>query len=166
MAAVRVVIRTEFRYNRVMKKKSYRAMSKFMRLIETIANSKMKQLDFGDGIVLYRGEIHMIRAIGDHPGMFISEIARYFGVTRAVVSKSVLKIEKSGYVRKVIDPLDKKRVQVYLTERGEAAYQAHNAFHLEKDDYIFAHLEGLSAEELEAVSVFLDKAQQMVEHHF
>lgn len=137
-----------------------------MRLIETIANSKMKQLDFGNGIVLYRGEIHMIRAIGDHPGMFISEIARYFDVTRAVVSKSVLKMEKNGYVYKVTDPVDKKRIQVYLTERGEAAYQAHNAFHFQQDDYIFAHLESLSAKELEAVTVFLDKAQQMIDQHF
>lgn len=149
-----------------MKKEAYMTISKFTRLIETISNSKMKQLDFGDGIILYRGEIHMLKAIGDNPGMFISEIARYFDVTRAVVSKSVLKLEKNGYVYKVEDAKDKKRVQVYLTPKGEKAYQAHNKFHVQKDDYMFAHLEGLSAKELEAVSTFLDKAQQMIEHHF
>lgn len=160
-----VVISFYFRYNKNMKN-SYVIMSQFSRLIETIANSKMKKLDFGNGIVLFRGEIHMLRAIGDHPGMYISEIARYFGVTRAVISKSALKLEENGYVQKVADPEDKKRVQLYLTERGESAFQAHNEFHYKQDDYIFTYLESLNEQEREAVTGFLIKAQQSVDHHF
>ena len=48
-------------------------MGQFVRMIETIANSKMKKMDFGEGIILFRGEIHLIKALGDIPGMFISE---------------------------------------------------------------------------------------------
>ncbi|WP_243650434.1 MarR family winged helix-turn-helix transcriptional regulator [Anaerospora hongkongensis] len=155
----------QIRYNRSMKN-SYFIMSQFSRLIETIANSKMRKLDFGNGMILFRGEIHMIRAIGDHPGMYISEIARYFGVTRAVISKSALKLEEGGYIRKAVDPEDKKRVQLYLTQQGESAYQAHNEFHYKQDDYIFSYLEGLNEQEREAVTVFLEKAQQIVDHHF
>ncbi len=55
-----------------MKTKSYAIMSEFMQLLETIANGKSNVLDFGDGMVFYRGEIHMIKVIGDHPGMFLS----------------------------------------------------------------------------------------------
>lgn len=160
----RVVISLKIRYNKHMKN-SYFIMSQFSRLLETIANSKMKQLDFGDGIVLFRGEIHIIRAIGDQPGMYISEIARYFGVTRAVISKSALKLEANGYIYKGAATEDKKRVQLYLTERGEAAYRAHNEFHYKQDDYIFAYLEGLTEKERTAVTGFLEKAQQIVEHH-
>jgi len=59
-----------------MKTKSYAIMSDFMQLLETIANGKTNVLNFGDGMVFYRGEIHIIKVIGDHPGMFLSEIAR------------------------------------------------------------------------------------------
>ena len=153
-------------YNNTMKTKSYAIMSNFMQLLETIANGKTKVLDFGDGMVFYRGEIHMIKVIGDHPGMFLSEIARCFHVTRAVVSKIVLKLERNGYVRKVTDQADKKRVQVYLTERGQVAFQAHDHFHCDNDGHIYEYLEGLSEAEREVVAGFLQKARQMVDHHF
>jgi len=149
-----------------MKKESYVIMSDFMQLLETIANGKNNVLDFGDGMVFYRGEIHMIKVIGDQPGMFLSEIARYFHVTRAVVSKIVLKLERNGYVQKVADLVDKKRVQVYLTERGQIAFQAHEEFHRGHNGHIYEYLEGLTEEEQEVVACFLRKAQQMVNHHF
>jgi len=137
-----------------------------MRLIETIANSKMKKLDFGEGIVLYRGEIHLIKALGDHPGMFISEIARYFDVTRAVISKSIVKLELQGFVKKTVDPGDQKRIQVFLTDLGEKAFRQHKIFHDQKDNYMFAYLEMLDEEVLKNISGFLLRAQKMIDQHF
>lgn len=141
-------------------------MSEFMQLLETIANGKTNVLDFGDDMVFYRGEIHMIKVIGDHPGIFLSEIARCFRVTRAVVSKTVLKLERNGYVLKVADPADKKRVQVYLTVRGQAAFEAHENFHQGNDGQIYKYLESLNDAEQEVIVRFLQKARQMVDHHF
>lgn len=164
--AKQVVNRRANGYNKGMKTTSYAVMSEFMQLLETIANGKTNLLDFGDGIVLYRGEIHLIKVIGDHPGMFLSEIARWFGITRAVVSKTVLKLEKNGYIRKETDPADKKRVQVYLTERGQAAFRAHAAFHSENDAPIYEYLQGLNAAERDCIAGFLQKARQMVARHF
>jgi DNA-binding MarR family transcriptional regulator len=149
-----------------MKTKAYATMSNFMQLLESIANGKTKVLDFGDGMVFFRGEIHIIKAIGDRPGLSISEIARSFNVTRAVVSKIVLKLERNGYVRKETDPEDRKRVQVYLTERGQAAFDAHDKFHLINDRQIYEYLEGLNETELEAVLGFVRKAQHMIHNHF
>ncbi len=137
-----------------------------MHLLETIANAKTRLLDFGDGMVFYRGEIHLIKVIGDHPGMFLSEIARWFHVTRAVISKMVLKLERNGYVRKAADPDDKKRVRLFLTERGEAAFRAHAAFHAANDIPVYAYLNELDEAELNHIAGFLQKARQMVERHF
>jgi len=141
-------------------------MGQFVRMIETIANSKMKKMDFGEGIILFRGEIHLIKALGDIPGMFISEIARYFGVSRAVISKNILKLELRGYVKKVSDPNDLKRVQVFLTPLGEKAYHQHKIFHAAKDDYMFLYLKNLTSKELNSISSFLICAQKMINHHF
>lgn len=71
----------------------------FIALAETIANSQANTLDFGgDGMAFHRSEILVIKRIGDYPGMFSSEIARHFGITRAVIHKTLLKIEELGLV--------------------------------------------------------------------
>ncbi|WP_243002629.1 MarR family transcriptional regulator [Lachnotalea glycerini] len=70
-------------------------------MTEQIANGKTKILDFGlEEMQFYRGEIHMIKMVGDHPGIFISEMARGFNVTRAVVAKTVRKLEVHGFLEK------------------------------------------------------------------
>lgn len=153
-------------YNNSMKTKAYVIMSDFMQLLESISNGKTKVLDFGDGLVFFRAEIHVIKAIGDQPGLSISEIARSFNVTRAVVSKIVLKLERNGYVRKETDQEDRKRVQVYLTERGQTAFAAHDKFHAINDGQIYEYLEGLNEAELKAVLDFVRKAQHMIHNHF
>lgn len=137
-----------------------------MRLLESIANGKTKLLDFGGGMTFFRSEIHVIKAVGDQPGLSISEIARNFNVTRAVVSKVVLKLEKSGYVHKTVDMDDKKRVRLFLTERGQAAFVSHDAFHLMHDSQIYEYLEGLNESEQKAVLGFVHKAQHMIKNHF
>lgn len=75
------------------------------------------------------------------------------------------KLERNGYVQKVTDLADKKRVQVYLTARGQIAFQAHEEFHRGHND-IYEYLEGLTEKEQEVVSCFLRKTQQMINHHF
>ena len=72
----------------------------FIQIAEKIANSKIKPLDFGKGMILFRGEIHIIKAIGDQEKISSSEIARQFGITRAVIHKTLLKLEKEQYVIK------------------------------------------------------------------
>ncbi|NCD09480.1 MAG: MarR family transcriptional regulator [Negativicutes bacterium] len=138
----------------------------FVRLIETIANKKMKKLDFGNGVILYRGEIHLIKALGDNPGMFISEIARYFGVSRAVISKNIAKLESQGHVIKKTDEQKLNRVKVYLTPLGEKAYLQHKLFHAKEDKSMFDFLNSLNQDELANISIFLKQAQKMINNHF
>ena len=90
----------------------------FIKLTEKISNGKTNILDFGSNdMVFYRGEIHIIKMIGDYPGIYSSEIARNFGITRAVVHKTLLKLEKRNLVEKKQDSEDKKRQKLFLSER-------------------------------------------------
>ena len=85
----------------------------FIKLTEKISNGKTNILDFGSNdMVFYRGEIHIIKMIGDYPGIYSSEIARNFGITRAVVHKTLLKLEKRNLVEKKQDSEDKKRQKI------------------------------------------------------
>ncbi len=83
-----------------MKKQVEDIMKNFVQLIESAANGKKRVLDFGEDMIFYRGEIHIIKVIGDHPGMYISEIAQRLNVTRAVISKTLKKLEYRGYIKK------------------------------------------------------------------
>ena len=120
----------------------------FIGLTERIANSKTNVLDFGD-----------------YPGIFSSEIARRFGITRAVVHKTLLKLEERELVTKTQNDADKKRVPLFLTEKGRQAYQFHEEYHNRHDKALFEYVGSLSQPELEAVKKFLEYANNLIENH-
>lgn len=146
--------------------KKKQIMVNFNQFIELVSHWKNNFMDFGDGIALFRGEIHILFFIGNYPGTFSSEIARKFGVTRAVISKTLKKLKHNEYVYKVSDPTDRKRSNLYLTEKGWAAYYAHERFMLENNQYMYDYLEQLSDENLTAINQFLENAHKMIVNHF
>ncbi len=150
-----------------MEKLQMLVINDFIQMTERIANGKTNVLDFGsEEMTFYRGEIHMIKMIGDHPGMFISEIARSFNVTRAVVAKTVRKLEERGFLIKKEDVNDKKRLCLFLTEKGKNAYELHNQYHQEFDRPLFSYLETLNEMELHTIREFLKHANTLIENHF
>lgn len=139
----------------------------FIKLTEKISNGKTNILDFGSNdMVFYRGEIHIIKMIGDYPGIYSSEIARNFGITRAVVHKTLLKLEKRNLVEKKQDLEDKKRQKLFLTQKGKIAYKYHEEYHDEHDKALFDFIKNLSEEELNTILRFLNYADQLVQNHF
>jgi DNA-binding MarR family transcriptional regulator len=138
----------------------------FIALTENIANSRTNVLDFGsEDMTFYRGEIHIIKMIGDYPGIFSSEIARRFGITRAVVHKTLLKLEERGLVRKGQDDIDKKRHKIFLTEKGRLAYQYHEEYHNQYDKALFDFVSGLPDSQLDAIKGFLEHANNLIQNH-
>lgn len=141
-------------------------MAKFNQFIELVSHWKNHYIDFGDGITLFRGEIHIIFYIGSFPGSFISEIARNFGVTRAVISKTIKKLETEGYILKTVNPKDKKSVLLYLTDKGWKAFYAHEKFMLANDRYMYDYLDQLNDREVEVIERFIHNARKMIQTHY
>lgn len=150
-----------------MNKLSNQVINEFIKMTERIANGKTNVLEFApEGMTFYRGEIHMIKMIGDHPGTFISEMARNFNVTRAVVAKTVGKLEENGFLKKEEDPQDKRRFCLFLTDKGLQAYELHNEYHQKYDRPLFEYLESLQEADLELIQEFLKYANQLIANHF
>ncbi|GLC83330.1 MarR family winged helix-turn-helix transcriptional regulator [Lacrimispora brassicae] len=138
----------------------------FIALTESIANSRTNVLNFGsEDMTFYRGEIHIIKMIGDYPGIFSSEIARRFGITRAVVHKTLLKLEDRGLVSKEPCDDDKKRHKLFLTEKGRLAYDCHEEYHNQYDKVLFDYVAGLPDSQLEAIKCFLEHAGSLIKNH-
>lgn len=139
----------------------------FIQLTERVANGKTNVLNFGsEDMTFYRGEIHMIKMVGDYPGIFISEMARNFNITRAVVAKTIHKLEMRGFILKVEDENDKKRLCLYLTDKGKEAYKLHQEYHKKYDSSLFDYLDSLNSDELDLIQKFLKHANELVDHHY
>ena len=142
-------------------------IERYIALIEKIANGKNNTLSFaGKDMTFYRGEIHIIKKIGDNPGIFSSEIARDMGITRAVIHKTLLKLEERGFVEKEEDTEDKKRKKLFLTKKGKAAYTAHEKYHQTYDKSFFDFIYSLNEQECSLIDRFLEKANEMIANHF
>ncbi len=140
-------------------------INSFIELMEKIVNNKNKVLDLGDDLVFYRGESHTIKMIGDYPGIYSSEIARKFGITRAVVHKTLLKLIKHDFVVKKPDEYDKKKIRLYLTEKGEMVHKLQNEFHNQYDKALFEYVENMPDTQLENVKDFLEHVNELMEHY-
>ena len=142
-------------------------IERYIALIEKIANGKNNTLSFaGKDMTFYRGEIHIIKKIGDNQGIFSSEIARDMGITRAVIHKTLLKLEERGFVEKEEDTEDKKRKKLFLTKRGQAAYTAHEKYHQTYDKSFFDFIDSLNEQECSLIDCFLERANEMIANHF
>ncbi len=138
----------------------------FIELNERIANSRTNVLDFGsEEMTFYRGEIHMLKMIGDFPGIHSAELARKFGITRPVVHKTLQKLTERDLICKEDDVEDKKRALLYLTDKGQTAYREHERYHDENDKALFAFLADMPGDKLAAINGFLNHAIGLIANH-
>lgn len=141
-------------------------VTSFVTLTEKIANSKTNVLDFGSPeLTFYRGEIHMIKLIGDFPGIYCSELARKLGITRAVVHRTIGILQKRDFILKEPDADNKKRVRLFLTNSGQHAYHLHEEYHQQYDQQLVDYLDQLSPDQLEIIGGFLTHATDLIDNH-
>ncbi|MGO2266751.1 MarR family winged helix-turn-helix transcriptional regulator [Vagococcus salmoninarum] len=138
----------------------------FVSLTEKISNSRTNVLDFGSPeMTFHRGEIHMLKMIGDFPGIYCSELARKLGITRAVVHRTVGILHKRGLVTKGPDEEDKKRFHLFLSDTGQQAYTYHEEYHQAQDQELFTYLADLSPTELTTIANFLTHSTKLIDNH-
>ena len=74
-------------------------------------------------------EVHTIAAIGLHEESPMSVVASRLGVTLATLTTAVNKLESRGFVKRVRDEGDRRKVLVSLTLQGKKVFRAHELFH-------------------------------------
>jgi DNA-binding MarR family transcriptional regulator len=89
----------------------------------------------------------------------LGEIARQLMVTPAVITGLIDRLEKRGYVQRVTEPGDRRRIYLQLTEAGRRASEAAE---MQIADELAAHLGNLSVENLEALDRGLGILGQVV----
>ena len=106
-------------------------MQKFDRVVTIMESMHSPSLSFGTGVLMYRREIHTIQAIGRNPGINVTTLAEYMGVTKGAVSQIIKKLNNKGLVRKTHTTGNAKEVILELTDLGRIGFRNHEKFHMD-----------------------------------
>lgn len=82
-------------------------------------NDHVREITLAEGIPdSYR---QVIMFLHRNPGSSQRSIAEFVGVTTSAINQVVKSMQEEDYLRKEIDPFDKRSYKLYLTETGENA---------------------------------------------
>ncbi len=76
-------------------------------------------------------EIHTIEAIGLYGSRTMSEIVARLDITMGTLTTAVDKLIKKDYAKRSRSDVDRRIVNVSLTNKGKLAYRIHEKFHLD-----------------------------------
>ena len=69
---------------------------------------------------LYRGQPPVLKALWEQDGLNQTELAERMHNSAATMTKMLQRMEKAGFIRRVVDANDQRVMRVYLTEAGRA----------------------------------------------
>lgn len=98
----------------------------------------------------------MIHTVRHRPGVTQEELRRLYCLDKSTIARRAAKLEEAGYLRRRPSPEDKRRKELFVTERGEALREAK----VEAESFYFDWLVSeLTEAELSALIPLLDKLQ-------
>ena len=107
-------------------------------------------------------DMHIIEAIGLGSGTRMSVIARRLNITVGSLTTSMNSLVNKGYVARQRSERDRRVVNIYLLDKGIAAYKHHEKFHQEMPD---ALMSCLTSEEQVVWVKSLDKITEFFRSH-
>jgi len=84
--------------------------------------------DYGNGQLITMTEVHTLTLIEDNPGLTVSDLAKWWRLTKSAISQTIKKLEARGLVYKVRDENNAKILHLYATEEGVQLSTAHKLF--------------------------------------
>lgn len=98
-------------------KEILREIGKIYRCLDSISNIEFKQFDLAKGQYAY-----LVR-ICENPGIIQERIAEMLKVDRTTASRSIQKLQQSGFISKENDPENKKVLLLFPTKKGQKVYE-------------------------------------------
>jgi DNA-binding MarR family transcriptional regulator len=118
--------------------------------------------DYGTGELLYSSDVHTIMVVSGNPGCNLTFIAESLGISKAAVSKFVLKLIKAKYLTKGRAANNNRDVIFNLTEKGRVAAKGHDRFERKTFGPLQAIEETLSEKEKTIITAFLLRLEKQI----
>lgn len=136
-----------------------------LRIMNKYIAGEKKNLEYGEGNLLYRSEVHTIEAIGKLKTVNVTELANYLGVTKGAISQMVDKLIKKGMVNKTFISASVHEVALTLTELGVFIYKIHQERHQKLDLKIMDLLARSSNDNLNFLADFHDQIEALLDEN-
>jgi len=138
-----------------------RTASRFQRIVNKIARISQAPRDFGTGELLPAADIQVIHTVGGNPAITVTEVSRLLGLTKGTVSPIVNRLVQKGYLRKTRSSQDGRKVQLAITDRGEAAAQGYEKY---AEEYVSHYAREISFGEWVIVNEILVKLEAFIDN--
>ena len=109
---------------------------------------------------VYRSQHQILMFVADSPNVSQKEIAAKYGVSTATIAVSLKKLEKGGYIRRIVDEKDNRFNQICITEKGRKVVDDSVKTFTRIENRMF---EGFSEEEFKSLEQLLDKVFRNLE---
>lgn len=113
---------------------------------EQLAKSKFNDLSIND--------LHVIHIISLKENITSSQIANLLSFSRAALSKTMDKLEKLNYIKRVPNSKDRRSYLIKLTKKGRLLRRLHNSQYIK---YTESLIKDLNLEEKEKLNYSLNK---------
>ena len=91
--------------------------------------------------LLSRHQASILDHLDEIDPMTLNDLARHMGVTAATMSLAIDRLEKKGYVIRLRDTVDRRRVQLRLTSAGVRVRQASSVLDPSRVEALLARLD-------------------------
>lgn len=109
---------------------------------------------------VFRSQHQLLMYIYCHPSVSQKELAKLYNVSTATVAVSLKKLEKGGYIRRLMDKEDNRINQTLITPKGQAIVESSVSFFRMVEAGMF---DGFSQEELERLHGFLSRIHKNID---
>ena len=103
---------------------------------------------------VYRSQHQILTTLAEHSNASQKEIAEYLNVTAATIAVSVKKLEKGGYITRIVDQEDNRYNKLCLTEEGLDVVEHSRQFFKNVENQMFL---GFTEEEFQVMEGYLER---------
>jgi DNA-binding MarR family transcriptional regulator len=86
-------------------------------------------------------DMHLIGIAEESPGYILREIRKILNVPQTTLSSIVSKLEKMGFIRRVINPRDMRSFSIEVTDKGRRMHLQHKMNDFEKAEHVLQLLD-------------------------
>lgn len=129
----------------------HQVMLRYMKIMKRhrrILEQRMK----GTGV--YRGQHQILMILSEHSNTSQKELAQRLFVSTATIAVSVKKLEKGGYITRLVDQEDNRANRLCLTEKGRDMVIYSQQYFRNVEVQMF---DGFEEKELSAMAGYLDR---------
>ena len=106
---------------------------------------------------LSAGQFPVLMLLYKEQNIIQETLVRHYHLDKGTIARAVRKLKDAGYIRRIIDPDNRRAVRLFLTEKGEQIAPVLQAIHHEWEEQV---LTGLSQEEKETLNSLMRTVAQ------